>query len=571
MNLNANVHPATAAAVLVLAAIAIAVKVWADGRALDVGGPAQLARAPSGQLYIQVGNQLLQHDAEGNFVRQIDLAALGVTRLIGGVAFFPDGNLLVRRGNDPRSLLDNLRAYLRLESRRSIFDPEPGNGLARCDLQSLQCEPFGRPPVDFRSTFHAHIEPQGDVLWFSDTPRHTLRRFSADGEQRASLAHGVRFPNQLLVNDGRLLVADTNNHRLAVFELDGTDLPETASSVDVIPAEAASRGERWPTHFARIGGRWWVNNMRSNMRDGGVYVFDDDWRFVERLALPDDADPIAILPHGAGALISDWENGRVYRLDADGRRLDDFTSTGLETVLREVREQRRFYGVVSWIGIGLFVLVLAGLMLRGVLEPPAMKPELPAAARARMSPPPDEWVWFRPDPAMVRKAERSARVAFAGMSVLMVTFVILAAARGQWLILFGLAAPLAGLAAITAVLCWMTRAMMNTAIGLRGNQVALRDHRGRESKSPVHQVVYSDSAIANRNQAVVIGHPRRSIYDRRQLDEQLIPHLANAQRISEWRMQKTLIRLQHPSAVLLATVLLASLALGVVVVLLNLA
>lgn len=571
MNLNAKVHPATATVVLVLAAMAIAVKVWADGRALDLGGPAQLVRAPSGHVYIQVRNHLLQHDPQGGFVRRIDLAKLGVNRVIGGIAFFPNGDLLVRRGSDPRGFLDNLRAYLRVESKRTIFDPEPNAGLARCDLQSMRCGPYGVPPLDFRSTFHAFVEPGGEAIYFSDTARHTLRKFSADGKQLASIASGLRFPNQLLVNDGRLLVADTNNHRLAAFETSGTGLPETGSSIDVIPEEATSRGERWPTHFAQVAGRWWVNNMRSNLRNGGVYVFDEDWRFVERLALPDDADPIAILTFGTGALVSDWDNLRVYRLDAAGRRLDDFSSAGLEDLLRDTREHRRFYAAVSWIGIGLFVLVLAGLLLKGALAPAAKRPARSPMATAGAATPPRDWVWLRPDPAVVRRAERNARIALAAMSLLMTIFVVLAVVRAQWLILFGLALPLAGLAAITATMYWMTRAILHTSIGLRGNQVALRDHRGRESRSSLNQLVFSDSAIATRNLAVLLGQPRRSIYDRRQLEEQLIPHLGNATKISEWQMQMTLLRLWHPSAMLLATVLLASLALGVVVMLLNLA
>jgi hypothetical protein len=571
MNLNVKVHPAIATAVLVLAAVAIAVKVWGDGRALDVGGPAQMLRAPSGHVYIQIGDRLLQHDPQGGFVREIDLADLGVARVIGGIAFFPNGDLLVRRGRDVRSLLDNLRAYGRLKSRRSIFDAEPGSGLARCNLQNMQCAPFGTPPIDFRSTFHALVEPQGDTIWFSDTPRHTLRRFSADGEQLAFHETGLRFPNQLLLDGGRLLVADTNNHRLATFDVSGPDLAEAGPGIDVIPAEAASRRERWPTHFARVDGRWWVNNMRSNMQNGGIYVFDDGWRFIERVALPDDADPIAILPFGPGALVSDWNNLRVYRLDTEGRRLDDFSSAGLEAVLHDAREQRRFYALVSWLGIGLFVLVLAGLMLKGVLEPAAKRAVRSETAGAGTTAPPDDWVWFRPEPALARKAERSARVAMAAMSLMLTIFVVLAVARAQWLILFGLALPLAGLAGITGLVYWMTRAMMNTAIGLRGKQITLRDHRGRESRSSLNHLVYSDAAIATRDQAVFLGQPRKSIYDRQQLEEQLIPHLGNARKISEWQMQMTLMRVRHPSAVLLVAVLLASLVLGGVVLLLKLA
>ena len=145
-------------------------------------------------------------------------------------------------------------------------------------------------------------------------------------------------------------------------------------------------------------------------------------------------------------------------------------------------------------------------------------------------------MWFRPQPALVRKSERSARMALAAMLLLMASFVVLAVLRAQWLILLGLALPLLGLAAITAVMYWMTRAIMNTAIGLRRNQLALRDHRGRESRSSLNHVVFSDAAIATRDKAVFLGQPRKSIYDRGQLEEQLIPHLGDATKISDWQV-----------------------------------
>jgi hypothetical protein len=562
MNLHVKVHPVIATVVFAAAVIAIVVKAWGDGRALAVGGPAQLLRAPSGDIYIQVQNTLLQHSADGVFKRRIDLAELGVNRLIGGIALFPNGDILVRRGDDPRSLYDKLRAYARLASTRTILSKRPGEGLARCNLERMQCTPFATPAIDFKATFHAVVDARGTSVYVSDTSRHTLRKYSSAGHELSSVARGVRFPNQLLLHDGQLLVADTNNHRIATFDVSRTELPETASSFDVIPDEAGSRGERWPTHFAHVAGHWWVNNMRRDMRNGGVYVFDADWQFVERLQLPDGADPIAILPLATGALISDWDNDRIYRLDEAGRMLGDFTSSGLRTVLQESAERRNFYRVVSWLGIALFVLMLAALLLKGLTEPAEEKRRRCSRPAHRAVEPPGDWVWFRPDPPRVRTILWSARIALSMALLLIAALLLLVAIRQSWQILVALALPLAGLAGFMAVLYAMSAAIAGTAVGLRGNQIALRDHRGRESRSSMNHVVFSDAAIATRDRAVLLGHPRKSIYNRQQIDEQLMPHLGKATRIPEWRMQVRIIRLSRPGTLLLAVVVVASTAVG---------
>jgi hypothetical protein len=60
----------------------------------------------------------------------------------------------------------------------------------------------------------------------------------------------------------------------------------------------------------------------------------------------------------------------------------------------------------------------------------------------------------------------------------------------------------------------------------------------------------------------LLGHPRKSIYNRQQIDEQLMPHLGKATRIPEWRMQVRIIRLSRPGTLLLAVVVVASTAVG---------
>lgn len=364
--MNAKVHPAIVALVLLLTGLSVVLYAAGRGKALELGGPALLLVAPDGHLYVQIQNTLLEHDASGRFLRRHDLAAIGVEVLIGGVAFFADGDLLLRRGADPRSLTDKLRAFARKENRQPLDVTGPGMGLYRCRLEAADCEVFGDTAIDPRAGFSVFIDD--DAVYLSDTSRHRLRRYSADGKPLAPPARGFRFPNQLAVVDGRLHVADTNNHRIAVVESGVEAFGRVIEAFDVVPEDAQRADHRWPAYFARVGRHWWVNNMNSAMEYGGIYIFDANWRYLRRADLPHKADPIQILPFGDDVLVSDWHNDRVHRLSVDGSLLDSFSSQGLDAIVGESQQRRFFYRALAYAGPALLALLFGLLFLRAALD-----------------------------------------------------------------------------------------------------------------------------------------------------------------------------------------------------------
>ena len=364
--MNSKVHPLVVVLVTLLAVFAIGVWTWGTGEAKAIGGPAGLRTDPDGHLYIQIQNQLLEHDAAGVFVERHDLAELGVEHLLGDVAFFSNGDVFLRRGPDPRSLSDNLRAYQRRTNDQSLVPETPDAGLYRCALVTADCVRFGLEGVDFKAAHSVYIDWRKDEVYISDTTRHRLRKYSADGSMLAPPVDGFRFPNQLLMHDGRLLVADTNHHRIRIVDPNTEAFGEELAVADVVPDVALVARQTWPSRVAGIGDEWWVNNMRAGMNEGGVYVFDENWRYDRKIALPPGADPMFLLPFRGEMLISDWNNDRVYRVSADGELLADFVSPGLEEVLAESRAARRQFEVYGYSGIALFVLVLLGLFARGL-------------------------------------------------------------------------------------------------------------------------------------------------------------------------------------------------------------
>ncbi len=115
--------------------------------------------------------------------------------------------------------------------------------------------------------------------------------------------------------------------------------------------------------------------MRSAMNEGGIYVFDDIWRYDRKINLPPGADPIALLLFRDEVLISDWNNDRIYRVSSRGELLGNFASSGLEQVLTESRTLRRQYEIYGYSGIVLFAFLILGLLVRGLAIKMSSSPE----------------------------------------------------------------------------------------------------------------------------------------------------------------------------------------------------
>jgi hypothetical protein len=369
--MNSEVHPAVAAVVLFMVAVAVAIWMWGSGAAASFGGPAELRTGPDGHTFVQIQNYLVEHDADGVYLETHDLEGMGVELFLGGYAFFSNGDILLRRGPDQRSFLDNIRAYRRETNQASIVPVSPESGLFRCSLDTGACTRFGDEGIDFKAAYSVYIDVESDDVYIGDTTRHLLRKYSSDGVELAAPGGGFKFPNQLLLHDGQLLVADTNHHVIRSVESRSSGFAEFKESRDVVPGSAKLAKQTWPSHFARVGEQWWVNNMQTGMNLGGIYVFDDEWQYVDRIDLPTDADPISILSVGDSVWVSDWNNDTVRRFSATGQPLADLDSAGLAAILTTSRQERFKFTILSFTGVAAVVLVFLVLIVRALASVPA--------------------------------------------------------------------------------------------------------------------------------------------------------------------------------------------------------
>ena len=108
----------------------------------------------------------------------------------------------------------------------------------------------------------------------------------------------------------------------------------------------------------------------------------------------------------------------------------------------------------------------------------------------------------------------------------------------------------------------MNHSNINTAIGLRGKHITLRNHSGGDVTVPTKDIIYNQVTIAAADTAVFLGNAQMSIYNREVLESQLFPRLTDAKSVSAWEMQKALIRMRHQQGLITIVVFLALLAGG---------
>lgn len=553
--MNSDVHPIIVAVVLALTASAVAMWIWASGEAASIGGPAELKSGPDGHHYVQIQNSLVEHDAQGNYVKTHDLEELGVDLFLGSYAFFSNGDVLLRLGPDPRSFGDNLRAYWRKTNHNAIAPESPDSGLYRCNLDKFVCDRFGSAGIDIKAAYGIFVNWRTDDVYIADTTRHVLRKYSADGDELAKPTAGFRFPNHLLLRDDQLLVADTNHHVIRIVSPDSPSFADLIETIDVVPDEASSSRQTWPSHFTRVGSEWWVNNMQTGMNNGGLYVFDDNWRYVRNVDLPEGADPISLLPVNDQVWVSDWENDRVRRFSTSGEALPDLDSAGLEAILASSRQERRRYDALGYGGVAVFALVLLGLAVRAFAVSMTTGPKTrPAKTENEAAFAHDALLFLQPDDKALRRMATAVRVAGLLAMVIFALAVYIVYQHGAPGVAIRLILAATGLLAIVLLIAWVNNANVGTSVTLDGNHITLRDHTGRDSTCTLSDVRYDDTAIATKDAVVFLGRPMAWVYERKSLQEQLLPRLVAAQKVTPWTMMQIFMKLRHPQGLVTVAV-----------------
>lgn len=343
----------------------------------ETQGPGLVAVGAEGETLLAARDELFLV-REGQPVERIALAALGL------------GGPIVAIGWDGTAWF--------------VGDDTTGS-LHRCDLAARRCVDALQANGERWLRRTAKVAFAEDRIYLTDTERHRLLAFDASGkplDASRTAPVALCFPNGIVAWDGGLLVADTNNHRIAwVDPMDGfaseaylnvSGSPEVTQpqcsdvsaalgdrsdpALNVVLDSAGARGARtidgarqgriFPTAVVPVGegdrASFWVIAAADGMKDGDVLVFRPDADEPIRVPLPDDSDPVGLALRGDRVLIADPTRMKVHAVDTTRSvaSFDDWRPAGLPEMLEDLRDSRarhHLFAVASKALIGLGVLL----------------------------------------------------------------------------------------------------------------------------------------------------------------------------------------------------------------------
>ena len=314
-------------------------------------GPSLLRLDQQGDLYVVFNEKLFRLSPDGTHAKTYDLPDLGVAELIGGFAFFSDGDVLLRTGDSSPNWYEQILIQLRMRQ-PTHQTGTPGDRLARCNLETLACLPLEGFEQTFKRTFRIDIDAN-DNIFIADTGREALYWLDANGYRLSQVGSGFRLPNQLVRDGETVVVTNTNRQELTFVSIKGEQFLPAQDwyhlKVDV--PEAKQTGEVWPMDLIRVGNEWWVLSQQHNMMYGDVFRFSEDGGYLGQLNLPDEVDPLGLARLGEDIIVADYAGLKLLRFDVRGEPRGELSVPELVIYANEVsaaRERYAGYQTMLW-------------------------------------------------------------------------------------------------------------------------------------------------------------------------------------------------------------------------------
>jgi len=477
-------------------------------------GPTVLTTGAAGTVYTNIATTLYVLDETGTLKDRIPLAELGLQgATLTDLLALPDGRLLIGSSDAP--------------------------AIRACDLAQRRCASFIQPGPQPVSAFKMAWDTQRQRLVVVDGERHRILVYDRNGApvlESKGGERGLKLPNTVRLTSGdEAIIADTNQHRLVW--LDSETLSSEHRELPVTNPTGSFR-RVWPTDFTVINDRWyWVILDNDLLENGDVLRFDAAGKHGQRLALPEDWDPIKLQARRHDVLLAGYDSVDLVRISPDGEVITPFGDAAFRDKLAETRARRetanRWWHVWIWVAIAPLV-VLAGIA--AWLDRKRRSPESPPAVAARADvklPETGQGIyWLEPDPKIVR-LWRYSRWLVSIMAVLVIApAVYLAWWTGAGKAAGLVALLLAGGIAFMAILVTGGSTLSRGRLGVTRDRVVLgitgKSHRPYYPR----QLVYSSRFISAGDVTVYLRTGKGPIYDPGEIRSYLEPLLATARRLN---------------------------------------
>lgn len=360
--------------VLIIFGGLLSAQYWAGSKWRATQGPDLLATDQQGNLYIGLHSKILRYSPAGEFIDQRDLMQLGLETHIGGIAFFPNGDLLMVPQNYQPSLLQRLLIHYRITAPLGSAVEGKSGRLSRCVWETMSCTPLPELTRQFSSAFWVDIDADENIF-LADTSQHQIFWFDKEGREldRFSSSSALQFPNQIKRHGSQLLIANCNDNSLSILNLENNKFSPTIARFPLIDAGLPVT-HRWPIGVIKVEDDYIVLAKGSNLMHGSIVKMDGAGKIEEVFSgelinQKPPADFIALVWFNGELLAADFASLSIRRLSKYGELKGEFDSPELIAEVAEYRQDMKFYKTLeryfSWV---FWALLVAGFALALYLE-----------------------------------------------------------------------------------------------------------------------------------------------------------------------------------------------------------
>ena len=544
--MDKEINPVIAGLVILLVILCIGAYMWSDGLAQSVSGPGHMHLDGQGNLYLSSDNHILKFDAQGKLLQDYSLENFGITNLTGDFGVFRNGDLLISPISFNPDFLEGLATFLRREEMARKERSELG-GLVRCDLAADRCRNFIATDTPYDHSFFLEVDQATESVYLADTSRHRVLKYNAEGEKVAHNDSDWEYPNRLLLHDDQLLVIDTNHFRIRALDSNSAKLADLSSGArNGMPPEARNNGHRFPANMIRVADQWWLIIMDNAMSNGGLYRFDDKWVYRDYLPLPEDANPLAILPFNDRVLVSDPINMKVYQFDHYGRQLSDFTPDALLSHVAGLQKKKDDFRTLGQQVMGglIFAIILALVAAyRTGKSPNLPAQEIPKAEKSQVKIDDLNITWLEPDKTLLKKKILlPGAILFIALLVPM-GLILINIKEGSWYLWAQFAILMIVLPGLAF---YVFHVQYGSRIGYFGNSLILRDYKGRTALGQGKYILYNSQFLFIEKVMVALGQNNLPTFRAKDMVDHVYPRLKDATEITQRQAQTIMIQRYQP-------------------------
>ncbi len=400
---------------------------------------------------------LLFHDRAGVSTKQVPLSALGISQLEPPLAFDGAGALL---------------ALGRLNG--DSAGPAGGNGLQllRCELAVSTCQHFS-PELEDSGISAFVIHPLDGSLLLADSSIGQLLKVTRDGQIVARATVPLPGHPVLRLHDGLLLMNSAGGPGISVLRYEDTAFGQQLDEILLLPPAAQMADQSRVGNFLWSGNSWWASLQDPESGSIALYRFDNEWNYLDQVALPDDTGPLQLASWGEKTLVSDPGRPALQRFSAQGAVEAPFVPSQLAELIAEQRRHARLT-TLAW-RVGLLVCALTAALGFGIGYLQNLRTLVYKPQREHGAEPVDDYAdtlrWIAP------VEHRQALLRRSGFNYGLLAIGILMLAIGQSVTTWQLAALLLALSGPAIALLLLSRRPPGH-IGIVQDKLLLVDHRG---------------------------------------------------------------------------------------------